>query len=227
MALAVTAGCRVNGLVTPVASRSVEVAWAAEQDHVIQRADGTALYNLASVVDDQDMQITHVIRAAEHLSNTPRQIFMAQGLGYSLPEYAHVPFVAEPGSKQKLSKRRIGSYLKHHAFRKLYDHGAHIAKTLGIINALHTLGRLTAEVYYDQAYRNGIDSLKQIAPVAQKLGVNLQLPVPLGDIHSRVPSRKSAASRSLPKEPPECTIHFFAHTTHQRERVSCKWIERH
>src|SRR5262249_55305399 len=53
----------------------VTVEWAREQDHVIQRADGTVLYNLASVVDDFDMKITHVIRAEEHLSNTPRQVF--------------------------------------------------------------------------------------------------------------------------------------------------------
>ena len=57
----------------------------------------TVLYNLANVVDDFDMKISHVIRAEEHLSNTPRQIFAIQGLGYPLPEYAHLPFVAEPG----------------------------------------------------------------------------------------------------------------------------------
>ena len=56
----------------------VEFDWASEQDHVIQRADGTCLYHLASVVDDYDFEITHVIRAEEHLSNTPRQMFIAQ-----------------------------------------------------------------------------------------------------------------------------------------------------
>ena len=76
-----------------------EFEWDKEQDHVIQRADGTCLYHLASVVDDDDFKITHVIRAVEHLSNTPRQIFIAQGLGYKLPEYAHLPYVAEPGSQ--------------------------------------------------------------------------------------------------------------------------------
>ena len=50
-----------------------------EDDHVIQRADGTCLYHLASVVDDVEMEITHVIRAEEHLSNTPRQIFIFAG----------------------------------------------------------------------------------------------------------------------------------------------------
>src|SRR5919197_169916 len=130
----------------------VKVAWAEEQDHVIQRADGTVLYNLATVVDDYDMHITHVIRAAEHLSNTPRQIFIAQGLGYPLPEYAHVPFVAEPGSKNKLSKRRIGAYLKHHAFRKLYEHGEHIAHALGLAIAAETFNPVVVDFYTQVGY---------------------------------------------------------------------------
>src|SRR5438874_6553889 len=69
------------------------------------------------------MRISHVIRAEEHLSNTPRQVFIAQGLGYTLPEYAHVPFVAEPGSKNKLSKRKIAQYLKNPDFKKVYEQG--------------------------------------------------------------------------------------------------------
>ena len=56
----------------------VALDWAREQDHVVQRADGTCLYHLANVVDDHDFEITHVIRAEEHLSNTPRQVFIAQ-----------------------------------------------------------------------------------------------------------------------------------------------------
>src|SRR5438552_2867188 len=105
----------------------MEVDWATEQDHVIQRNDGTCLYNLANVVDDHDMHVTHVIRAEEHLSNTPRQIFVARGLGYVLPEYAHLPFVAEPGSKNKLSKRKLEQYLKNQDFKKIYEHGKAIA----------------------------------------------------------------------------------------------------
>ncbi len=108
-----------------------EFDWDKEQDHVIQRADGTCLYHLASVVDDFDFHITHVIRAVEHLSNTPRQIFIAQALDYPLPAYAHLPYVAEPGSPQKLSKRKIAQYLKNPEFKRLYDHGAEIAKRIG------------------------------------------------------------------------------------------------
>ena len=101
----------------------MEVDWELEQDHVIQRADGSCLYNLATVVDDHEMQITHVIRAEEHLSNTPRQIFISRGLGLAPPEFAHLPFVAEPGSKNKLSKRKLDKYLKHPEFAKLNAHG--------------------------------------------------------------------------------------------------------
>ena len=110
----------------------VEFEWAQEQDHVIQRADGSCLYHLASVVDDHDFEITHVIRAEEHLSNTPRQVFIAQSLGYQLPQYAHLPFVAEPGSKIKLSKRKLDKYLKNRDFAELVEHGRKIAEAIGL-----------------------------------------------------------------------------------------------
>jgi glutamyl-tRNA synthetase len=130
----------------------VRVAWEQEQDHVIQRADGTCLYHLASVVDDYDMRITHVIRAEEHLSNTPRQIFIAQGLGYPLPEYAHLPFVAEPGSKNKLSKRKIAQYLKNPDFKKLYDHGQAIAAALGLKTTPETFNPVVVAFYAEVGY---------------------------------------------------------------------------
>ncbi|MGL4942901.1 MAG: glutamate--tRNA ligase [Thermoguttaceae bacterium] len=110
---------------------NVEFQWSDEQDHVIQRADGSFIYHLASVVDDADFEITHVIRAEEHLSNTPRQIFMLTALGYKMPQYAHLPFVAEPGSKTKLSKRKLEKYLKNKDFAKLVEHGLSIVKRMG------------------------------------------------------------------------------------------------
>lgn len=109
----------------------VEFDWAREQDHVVQRADGTCLYHLANVVDDYELQITHVIRAEEHLSNTPRQVFMIEALGYPRPIYAHLPFVAEPGSKNKLSKRKLDKYLKNRDFAQLVEHGRKIAAAIG------------------------------------------------------------------------------------------------
>src|SRR5579884_1203837 len=128
------------------------VAWGQEQDHVIQRADGTVLYNLANVVDDYDMQITHVIRAEEHLSNTPRQIFIAQGLGYKPPEYAHVPFVAEPGSKNKLSKRKIAQYLKNPDFKRVYEHGQAIVTKIGLQTSADTFNPVIVDFYQQVGY---------------------------------------------------------------------------
>lgn len=119
--------CRFRDLVRD----DVEFEWAREQDHVVQRPDGTCLYHLASAVDDHDMDITHVIRAEEHLPNTPRQIFIMQGLGYAPPQYAHLPYVAEPGSHNKLSKRKLDTYLKNPAFKRMHEHGAAIAKAVG------------------------------------------------------------------------------------------------
>jgi glutamyl-tRNA synthetase len=109
----------------------VEFDWAAEQDHVVQRIDGTCLYHLANVVDDNAFEITHVIRAEEHLSNTPRQVFMLEALGYPRPAYAHLPFVAEPGSRNKLSKRKLDKYLKNRDFADLLAHGQEIAAAVG------------------------------------------------------------------------------------------------
>src|SRR5436305_1964803 len=129
-----------------------EFDWDKEQDHVVQRADGTCLYHLASVVDDYDFQITHVIRAVEHLSNTPRQIFIAHSLGYPLPQYAHLPYVAEPGSPQKLSKRKIAQYLKNPEFKRLYDHGAEIAARIGHVASADTFNPVIVDFYREVGY---------------------------------------------------------------------------
>jgi glutamyl-tRNA synthetase len=74
------------------------------QDFVIQRSDGSPLYNLAVAVDDRDMGVTHVIRGDDHLSNTPRQALMLEALGAGRPVYAHLPLLHGPDGK-KLSKR--------------------------------------------------------------------------------------------------------------------------
>jgi glutamyl-tRNA synthetase len=129
-----------------------EFDWNKEQDHVVQRADGTCLYHLASVVDDFDFKITHVIRAEEHLSNTPRQIFIAKALDYPLPEYAHLPYVAEPGSHNKLSKRKIAQYLKNPEFKRLYDHGAEIAARIGHVVAAETFNPVIVDFYREVGY---------------------------------------------------------------------------
>jgi glutamyl-tRNA synthetase len=125
----------------------VRVDWASEQDHVIQRADGTCLYHLATVVDDHDMLISHVIRAEEHLSNTPRQVFIFEKLNYELPQFAHLPYVAEPGSKTKLSKRKLDKYLKNRDFAQLMEHGLSIARRTGLTVAAETFNPVIVDFY--------------------------------------------------------------------------------
>ncbi|MEN9228041.1 MAG: glutamate--tRNA ligase [Gloeomargarita sp. SZTDM-1c_bins_89] len=73
-------------------------------DMVIARADGLPLYNFAVVVDDMDMQITHVIRGEDHLANTAKQILLYEALGAPLPAFAHTPLILNPDGR-KLSKR--------------------------------------------------------------------------------------------------------------------------
>src|SRR3954468_7616658 len=73
-------------------------------DFVIARSDGSPLYNLAVAVDDHDMGITHVVRGADHISNTPRQLMILKALGAEPPLYAHLPLLHGPDGK-KLSKR--------------------------------------------------------------------------------------------------------------------------
>jgi glutamyl-tRNA synthetase len=74
-------------------------------DMIIRRSDGAPLYNLAVVVDDLAMGISHVIRGADHHSNTPFQLALYQALEQPPPLFAHVPLIVAPGGK-KLSKRR-------------------------------------------------------------------------------------------------------------------------
>jgi len=76
-------------------------------DFVIVKGDGFPVYNFACVVDDASMAITHVIRAEEHLSNTPRQVLLYEALGYPLPRFCHVPLIINQARK-KLSKRDPG-----------------------------------------------------------------------------------------------------------------------
>ncbi len=73
-------------------------------DLIIARSDGTPTYNLTVVVDDMEMQITHVVRGDDHVNNTPRQINILKALGAECPEYAHLPMILGDDGK-RLSKR--------------------------------------------------------------------------------------------------------------------------
>jgi glutamyl-tRNA synthetase len=74
------------------------------EDFVLLRSDGIPTYHLSVVADDLDMRLTHIIRGADHISNTPKQVLQYQALGAELPIFAHVPLILGP-DKTRLSKR--------------------------------------------------------------------------------------------------------------------------
>jgi glutamyl-tRNA synthetase len=80
---------------------------------VILRSDGHPTYHLSVVVDDIDMEITHVVRGDDHISNTPKQVLLYNALGRAVPAFAHVPLILGP-DKKRLSKRHgataVGEY---------------------------------------------------------------------------------------------------------------------
>lgn len=83
-------------------------------DFVIVRPNGTPLYNFATVVDDIDMKITHIIRGQEHIGNTFPQIMLYTALGKKIPTMAHIPFICSPKTSKKMSKRDGGATLEEY-----------------------------------------------------------------------------------------------------------------
>lgn len=75
-----------------------------QDDMILVRSDGSPTYNFAVVCDDVNMEMTHIIRGDDHLSNTPRQVLVYEALGYPVPTFAHLPMICGPDGK-KLSKR--------------------------------------------------------------------------------------------------------------------------
>jgi len=82
----------------------VEFANAELEDFVLLRSDGSPTYHLSVVADDIDLHITHIIRGADHISNTPKQVLLYQALGAPMPVFAHVPLILG-ADKTRLSKR--------------------------------------------------------------------------------------------------------------------------
>ncbi len=82
----------------------IEVDHSEIEDFVILRSDGHPVYHLSVVADDVDMQITHVIRGDDHISNTPKHVLLFSALGAPVPRFAHVPLILG-ADKKRLSKR--------------------------------------------------------------------------------------------------------------------------
>ena len=77
------------------------------EDFVIVRSDGRPLYLLGNAIDDAHDRITHVIRGADGLANTPKQVLIYKALGLEVPQFAHLPLTMD-NKRAKLSKRRHG-----------------------------------------------------------------------------------------------------------------------
>jgi glutamyl-tRNA synthetase len=90
-------------------------------DFIIIRTDGTPVYNLAVVSDDIAMEITHVIRGDDHLSNTPRQLLLYEALGSAAPVFAHVPMILGPDGR-RLSKRHGATAVGEYRARGILPH---------------------------------------------------------------------------------------------------------
>jgi glutamyl-tRNA synthetase len=84
---------------------------AVDPDFVIVRSDGQPVFHFVNVVDDLEMQITHVIRGEDHLSNTAKHIALFRAFGVQPPQYAHIPLILNPDGT-KMSKRDLGASLQ-------------------------------------------------------------------------------------------------------------------
>ena len=83
---------------------NIQVANSEVDDFILVRSDGSPVYNLVVAVDDHDMNISHVIRGEDHVSNTPKQILIYQALNWHIPKFAHLPMILGSDGK-RLSKR--------------------------------------------------------------------------------------------------------------------------
>ncbi len=105
-------------------------------DFVIARSQDDPLYHLTVVADDHDMEITHVIRGEDHISNTPKQMLLFEALGWDIPEFAHLPLILNE-DKTKLSKRKNSTSVDD------YLDGGILPE--GLINFLALLGWNTSD----------------------------------------------------------------------------------
>jgi glutamyl-tRNA synthetase len=169
---------------------AVTVANAQLDDLIILRSDGTPTYNLSVVVDDHDMAITHVIRGDDHLNNAFRQTQIYRALGWTVPEFAHVPLIHGPDGA-KLSKRHgalgVDAYremgylpeaLRNYLLRLGWGHGdAEIIPTEQAIEwfDIDAVGRAAARFDYAKLdsvnghYIRAADDARLVALIAPRL----------------------------------------------------------
>jgi len=140
------------------------------KDPVIRRSDGTFLYNFASVVDDHDLGVTHILRGEEHLSNTPIQLALFRSLGWAEPKFGHLSFICAPGSKKKLSKRDLDQFMTPDVCEKLTTIGFTERTDLNpaVLGYYQAMGYLPeAMVNYLARLGWALDGTSEIIPLAK------------------------------------------------------------
>lgn len=133
-------------------------------DQVLLKSDGMPTYHLANVVDDHEMQISHVIRGEEWLSSTPKHVLLYQAFGWEMPEMAHLPLIMSP-SGGKLSKRKAESegipintkdYIEqHYEADALVNFLAYLGWSPGDDSEIHSLNELIDLFTIDRVSKGG------------------------------------------------------------------------
>jgi glutamyl-tRNA synthetase len=128
-------------------------------DLVIVRADGTPLYHFVVVVDDAAMAISHVIRGEDHIGNTPKHILLFEALGYSIPQFAHLPLILNPDGT-KMSKRKsqtaIDDYRAEGFIREgLVNYLAYLGWSPGTEEDVLPLDEMVTRFELEQVHKGG------------------------------------------------------------------------
>ena len=128
-------------------------------DFVIVRNDGVPLYHFVVVVDDEAMEITHVIRGEDHLSNTPKHIALIRALGYREPRFGHIPLILN-ADRSKMSKRKSQTAMT--AYREegylpeaMVNFMAFLGWSPGTEEEIFTLGELTERFEIEKVHKGG------------------------------------------------------------------------
>ncbi len=128
-------------------------------DFVIVRADGTPLYHFTVVVDDAAMEISHVIRGEDHVSNTPKHILLFEALGHAPPVFAHLPLILNPDGS-KMSKRKaqtaVADYIAQGFVREaLVNYLAFLGWSPGTEEEVLSLAELEQRFELDKVQKGG------------------------------------------------------------------------
>jgi glutamyl-tRNA synthetase len=128
-------------------------------DFVIVRGDGTPLYHFTVVVDDAEMDITHVIRGEDHISNTPKHILLFRALGHEVPAFGHLPLILNP-DRTKMSKRKsqtaVSDYVAQGFIREaLVNYLALLGWSTGTEEEVLSIDELAARFDMDHVQKGG------------------------------------------------------------------------